>query len=310
MKKVLFEVLLLAVYLAIFFQFHQLRIPLVIGVVAIALWVVPIQLLLSVSTTNWINEITGRYHRLPLEERWVQIRSTFEGLSDVEAVKLRWFYIQACLFHYIMMLVVALGFVALALLFLAGGINAKELSVTTVGVLGAIIAAVIGCFTLPKLYPPAVKKNLDETFHLFLGADWKKKLFREGHQITQQSVERTFYDFWLEGKTLEEKTLAFYEFIERINAESANGRLLEWGDQEKLEIKCIIHARAVSKSLAGFLKYCIEERKVLSNEILHHTHRELIRDVFHLEDMKSLVFLEGQRYRNTPVEYVDLYRIK
>jgi hypothetical protein len=151
MKKVLFEVLLLAVYLAIFFQFHQLRIPLVIGVVAIALWVVPIQLLLSVSTTNWINEITGRYHRLPLEESWVQIRSTFEGLSDVEAVKLRWFYIQACLFHYIMMLVVALGFVALALLFLAGGINAKELSVATVGV-----AAVIGCFTLPKLYPPAV----------------------------------------------------------------------------------------------------------------------------------------------------------
>ena len=52
MKKVLFEVLLLAVYLAIFFQFHQLRIPLVIGVVAIALWVVPIQLLLSVSTTT------------------------------------------------------------------------------------------------------------------------------------------------------------------------------------------------------------------------------------------------------------------
>lgn len=310
MKKVLFEVFLLAIYLAIFFQFQQLRVPLVIGVVAIALWVVPIQLLLSISTSNWINEITGRYHKLPLEERLEQIRSTFEGLSDVEAVKLRWFYIQACLFHYITMLVVALGFVALTLLFLAGGVTAQKLSISTIGVLAAIIASAIGYFTLPRLYPPTVKKNMDETFHLFLSAEWKKKLFREGRQIAEQSVERTFYDFWLEGKTVEEKTLAFSDFIERINAESANGRLLEWSDQEKLEIRCIIHARAISKSLAGFLKYCIEERKVLSGEILHYRYRELIRDVFHLEDMKSLVFLEGQRYRNTPVEYVNLYRIK
>ncbi|MFN0293677.1 efflux RND transporter permease subunit [Pedobacter helvus] len=310
MKKVLFEVLLVVVYSAIFFQFDQLRLPFVIVGVFMVLWIVPIQLLLSVSASNWMNEIIGRYHRLSVEERLAQIRSTFEGLSDVEAVKLRWFYIQACLFHYIMMLVAALGFVALALLFLAGTITVNELKTTTIGVLGAIISAVFGYFTLPKLYPPAVKKNLDETFHLFLSAEWKKKLFRDGHQITEQSVERTFYDFWLEGKTHEEKTLAFSEFIEQINAQSTNGLLLEWGDHEKLEIRCVIHARAVSKSLAGFLKYCIEERKVLSDEILHHRHRELIRDVFHLEDMKSLVFLEGQRYRNTPVEYVDLYRIK
>lgn len=310
MKRVLFELVFVIVCCGTFLQFQGARLPIVIGLVAIGVWVIPIQILLSVSLTNWLNEFGGRYLGLPLEDRMVQVRSTFDGLTEVEAVKLRWFYIQACIFHYLLMLLVAFGFIFVAIFFLLGGIGAADLLRSTISVLGAIIAAAIGYFLIPKVYPPVVKRNIDETFHLFLKKDWKKKLFREEALPVEIGLNKNFYDFWLQGKSTEEKIAAFSEFINHVNARSKNGELLTKNDQQKLEVKCVIHANALSKSLAGFLKYCIEDQGVLSEEILRHRYRELLRDVFNLEDLKTLVFLEGQRYKSTPSEYVEVYKAK
>ncbi len=294
----------------VFLQFQAARLPIVIGLVAIGVWVIPIQVLLSVSLTNWLNEFGGKYLGLPIEDRMVQIRSTFDGLTEVEAVKLRWFYIQACIFHYLLMLLVAFGFIFVAIFFLLGGIGAGDLLKSTISILGAIIAAASGYFLIPKVYPPIVKRNIDETFHLFLKKDWRKRLFREETVPVETSLNKTFYDFWLQGKSIDEKIAAFSEFIKQVNAKSRNGELLSKNDQQKLEVKCVIHANALSKSLAGFLKYCIEDQGVLSQEILRHRYRELLRDVFNLDDLKTLVFLEGQRYKSTPSEYVEVYKSK
>lgn len=308
MKRVLFEVAFVIVCSGLFLQFQAARVPIAIGLIAIGVWVIPIQILLSVSLTNWLNEFGGKYLGLPWEKRMVQIRSTFEGLTEVESVKLRWFYIQACIFHYLMMLLVAFGFILVAVFFLMGGINSNDIYKPTIGILGAILAATSGYFIFPKFYPPHVKRNLEETFHLFLKKDWRKRLFKEETAPTDISLPKTFYDFWLQGKSLTEKTAAFDEFIKLVNSRSRDGILLDKNEEGKLEIKCVIHAKALSKSLAGFLKYCIEDRGVLSDEILRHRYRELLREVFSLEDLKNLVFLEGQRFKSTPPEYVNVYR--
>ncbi|MFA6275227.1 MAG: hypothetical protein WC622_00650 [Pedobacter sp.] len=310
MKRVLFEILLLIVFFGFFLRFPEVRLPIVSGIIALVVWIVPVQLLLSVGIENWVNEFGGKFLALPLEERMAQIRSTFAGLSEVEAVKLRWFYLQACIFHYILMLMVALAFITVAIFFLMGGMTSDDLTTTTTGILAAILVCAAGYFLLPKLYPAIVKRNLDETYHLFQKKDWQKRLFREEVAMAEPYVPKTFYDFWLQGKNIDDKKAAFASFIETVNAQSSNGRLLTFNDVDKLEIKCVVHAKGLSKSLAGFLKYCIEERGVLSDEILRHRYRELLRDVFSLEELKNLVFLEGQRYKSTPVEYVEVYRAK
>ena len=310
MRRVLFEVFVVFVLAGIFLQFAEVRFPLVIAFVCIGVWIVPFQLFLSIGFDTWMNEISGRFNSLPLEDRLAQIRSTFEGLTEMEATKLRWFYIQACCFHYLLMLSITLGFIIVMILFLVGTVESNELFMTTKSLLSAIGVGAIGYFIVPKMYPANVKKNLNETFHLFTRKDWEKRLFREAGTQPEPSENKTFYDFWLQGKTYEEKKAAFERFIVGINAKSNNGILLKMSEEDKIEVKCIVHAKGLSKSVAGLLKYCIEEQGVLSEQILRHRYRELLRDVFHLETLKSLMFLEGQRYRDTPIEYLNVYKSK
>jgi len=310
MRRVLSEVFVVCVFVGIFLQFREVRFPLVIAIACIGIWVIPIQLFLSISWKTWIDEITGRFHSKSLEDRFVQIRSTFVDLTEMESSKLRWFYIQACCFHYLLLLSISLGFVIVVIFFLAGAVNSNQLFTTTMSLLSAIGVGAIAYFIVPKMYPSNVRKNLDETFHLFTRKDWKKRLFSEESPLPEKPVNKTFYDFWLQGKTVEEKKFAFGKFIEEVNANSKNGVLLNITDQDKVEVICIIHAKALSKSVAGFLKYCIEEQRVLSEQILHHRYRELLRDVFHLEPIKTLIFLEGQRYKDIPSEYLEVYRSK
>jgi hypothetical protein len=308
MKRVLSEVLFVIVFFGIFFQFQSVRLPIVFATISIGVWVVLVQMLLSVSLKNWLNELGGQFHKLPFEERIAQIRTTFENLTDVESSKLRWFYIQACFFHYLLLLLISLGFVAIAAFFLIADISSQNSVRTCLSVSGAIIVAWFGYFIIPNMYPPIVRKNIDETLHLFLRKDWKKRLFRADQEMVGRPTAKTFYDFWLEGADLDKKERAFIEFVERINGNSKDGVLFKMNDFGKLEIKCIVHAKGIRKSLAGFLKYCIEERRVLSNEILRHSYRELLRDVFDLESVKNMDFLEGRKYDSTPVDYVKVYR--
>jgi hypothetical protein len=310
MKKVLFEVFVVSALAAVFLSYDAVRLPLVIAIACIGVWIVPFQLFLSIDLKTWMNEISGRFHAMPLEDRLAQIKSTFEGLTEMEAAKLRLFYIQACCFHYLLRLSITLGFIIVVILFLIGTVESNELLMTTKSLLSAIGVGAMAYFIVPKMYPLDVKKNLDEIFHLFTRRDWEKRLLREESTQPEIAEIKTFYDFWLQGKTYEEKKAAFETFIGGINAKSNNGILLKMSREDKIEVKCIVHAKGLSKSVAGLLKYCIEEQGVLSEQILRHRYRELLRDVFHLESLKSLMFLEGQRYKDTPIEYLNVYKSK
>ena len=156
------------------------------------------------------------------------------------------------------------------------------------------------------------KKVRDEIYFLLVSKDWRKKLFKgvDGEEIGNSSGETnaiSFYSFWLQGRALEEKQAAFNQFLQDLNKGSKDGELFQFDDDGKIKIISAVHASAINKSLVGFLRFCIEERKVLSANILHHKHRELLRNVFILNS-KDLVFLEGQRYLTTPADYTDVYR--
>ncbi|WP_449435508.1 hypothetical protein [Pedobacter steynii] len=177
MKKILTEIGLLVLILALYLQFPAIRFPIVVGVIFLAIWVIPFQLFLSVSFQNWINELSGRYHSLSFEKRINQIRATFESLSVVESKKLRWFYVHVCLFHYFMILLMGFGFILLTSFFLVVGIGNKDVLLSAASLSGAIIVTAFGVFIIPRMYPKQTRTNLDETIHLFTRKDWKKRLF-------------------------------------------------------------------------------------------------------------------------------------
>jgi hypothetical protein len=154
------------------------------------------------------------------------------------------------------------------------------------------------------------KKVRDEIYFLLISKDWRKKLKIAGQSEFTSSFDEingtSFYSFWLQGKTLEERQEAFKRFLISLNEGSKNGELFQF-DEGKIKIIAAVQANAANKSLAGFLRFCIEECRVLSPNILHHKNRELLRDIFVLNPEKDLVFLEGQRYVTTAPEYTDVY---
>jgi len=310
MRKIFFEIGLVIFSTLLYLLFPTIRISLIIAFGCLAIWIVPVQLFLSINLQNWLNELGGRFHHLTPDDRLVQIRGTFEGLDYIEASKLRRFYIHVSVFHYVLMILFALVFLVMGIFFLSLGVIFPGQNMAAISVIGFIICCVVGYTLVNQLFPASSKKNIDGVLFLFWSQDWKKRLFKVDQEIVEPKITKTFYDFWLEGVDLDKKKNAFLEFVNKINGASKDGELFKMNDLGKLEIKCVVHAKGIRKSLAGFLKYCIEERHVLSNEILRHSYRELLRDVFNLEGVKNMDFLEGRKYDSTPVDYVKVYRSK
>lgn len=181
----------------------------------------------------------------------------------------------------------------------------------TESVLAALVVAIGGYFFGINIFSVKRKKVRDDIYFLLISKDWRKKLKIVGQSefiSTFDEINGTsFYSFWLQGKTLEERQEAFNQFLISLNEGSKNGELFQF-DDGKVKIVAAVQANAANKSLAGFLRFCIEEHKVLSSNILHHKNRELLREIFILNPEKNLVFLEGQRYITTSAEYTDVYK--
>jgi hypothetical protein len=308
MKKVFIEIGAVVLFCLLYFLFPGFRTTIVSAFCILAVWVIPVQLLLSINYQNWLNELSGRYDHLDYNERMEQIRATFNNLKDAEIKKLRWFYIHVHLFYYAFFLVYSLTIAAIAGLFVYLGIYKSEPLNVALYLMVAIIIVFGGYITEKSIFSLKVRKDRDEIFNLFWSNDWKKKLYRVPDAKDDYAQASSFYSFWLQGKNITEKEAAFKKLIADLNQYSKNGPLFIFNDQGKIEIVAVIDVRGINKTLAGFLKYCIEDRKILSDGILHHSHRELLRNVFLLDNVKSLTFLEGQRYRSTHTDYQDIYR--
>lgn len=303
---------MLIIFCLVYFLIPEFRIALLVCVGVLSVWIIPAQVALSIDFRDWINELSDRFGKLSFEERLTQLQGKFTGLTEAEAKKLRWFYILTNLFHYLLFLayIVTVAMVVFFLLFYSG--SKREPLFVAKSFIAASIIFIIAYFTGRNIFSVKQKKVRDEIFNLLISKDWKKKL--NNNSITKETSDinniqpASFYNFWLQGKGLEEKEAAFKKFLSDLNQNSKDGTLFNIDSSGRVEIIPIVYASGISKSLAGFLKYCIEDRKVLSATILHHSHRQLIRDVFIIDKLKNLVFLEGQRYKDTPVEYINIYR--
>ena len=126
--------------------------------------------------------------------------------------------------------------------------------------------------------------------------------------------KKLFYDFWLVGETTQEKKDNFEKFIKNLDQRSNNDSLFIFDDKGKIEIVINVNrADSLAKTLAGFLKCCIEKKKVLSTEILiqnkraNINNRELVRDVFELSKLKGLEQLQPSKIKNLDLKYVNIY---
>lgn len=310
MKRIFTEIGAVALFCLLYFLFPAFRTVIVTVFCVIAAWVVPVQLLLSINYQNWINELSGRYNHLNHDQRLSQIRNTFYGLKEAEANKLRLFYIHAQLFHYMLFIVLSLTIASIVIIFMYLGINESNPLTVALDLSAAILIGFGGYFITGSIYPIKERKERDEIFNLFLSRDWKRKLEKcfDSVEVREVSKPNSFYSFWMEGKTIEQREEAFKKFLADLNKGSKNGQLFKFHDHGKVELQKIIDARALNKTLTGFLKFCIEDRRVLSDRVLKHSHRPLIRDVFMLGESQNLTFLETERVKSTPTEYSDVYK--
>ncbi|TKC07512.1 hypothetical protein [Pedobacter frigoris] len=311
MKKIFFEIGLVIIFSLLYLLFPTVRITLIVVFSCLAIWIVPVQLFLSINLQNWLNELGGRFHKLTPDDRLMQIRGTFKGLDYIDASKLRRFYIHVSVFHYVLMILFALGFLMMGIFFLFLGVIFPEQSMVTISLVGFVITSIVGYILVNNLFPTSVKKNIDGVLFLFWGKDWRKKLFggADGEE-TFDTIPPSFFSYWLIGKTREEKEANFKAFINDLNSASKNGQLFNIRDDGKILINEIAYAGSFNKSFSGFLKYCIDEVKVLSSDILRNKKRHLLREVFALENSKSLIFLEDSRMKSVGDEYVKVYRVK
>lgn len=312
MKKILFEILMLITFCLVYFLIPGFRISLLICLCVLSVWIIPAQVFLSIGFQDWLDELSDRFGQLSYEKRLAQLREKFACLTEAEAKKLRWFYILTHVFHYLLILtyIAAVAIVVFFLLFYSGNKH-DPLFVAKAFIIASIII-IIGYLVGRNMFSVKQKKVRDEIFNLLIGKEWKKKLHGSSSASDISDIFNvqpvSFYSFWLQGKGLEEKEVAFKKFLDSLNRHSKGGNLFNIDPAGRVEIVPVVYVSAVSKSLAGFLKYCIEDRKVLSHDILHHKHRELLRDVFIIDKLKNLVFLEGQRFKDTPVEYINVYK--
>jgi hypothetical protein len=310
MKKILVEILMLTIFCLVYFLIPEFRIALLICAGLLSAWILPAQVFLSIGLQDWLDELSDRFGQLSYEDRLAHLRGKFTGLTDAESKKLRWFYVLTLIFHYLLnlayMLMVAV--IVFLLLYYSGG--KRDPLFVAESFIAALIIVIIAYLIARKTFSVKQKKVRDEIFNLLTNKDWKKRLFSNTfvNEISDIQSPVSFYSFWLQGKRLEEKEAAFKKFLSDLNQHSNNGALFNIDPSGRVKINPVVYSSALSKSLAGFLKYCIEDRKVLSEAILHHSHRQLIRDVFITDKLKNLVFLEGQRYKDTPVEYINVYR--
>lgn len=310
MKRIFTEIGAVALFALLYLQFPTFRTAILAVFIVLAIWVVPVQLILSINYHNWLHEMSGRYSNLKFEDRLRQIRSTFEGLKEAESIKLRWFYLHVHVFHYLLFMVLSLTILTLVAIFMYLGLNKTNPMDVALHLAASIFIGFGGYFVTSILYPIKERKEGDEIFNLFLSKDWKRKIEKVSDFVEPSDISqpKSFYNFWLEGKSLEQKEHAFKKFLENLNRGSRNGDLFRIEDHGKVEIVKIIDARALNKSLAGFLKFCIEDRKVLSDRILKYSHRNLIGEVFMLGGTRNLTFLETERVKSTPVEYSQVYK--
>lgn len=311
MKRIFADILVVIIFCIFYCLVPTFRTTIIVCTILLALWIVPVQLILSISYKNWTDELSDRYGDLNFEDRLTQIRSKFKGLSEAESQKLRWFYIQALVFHYILLVGYSLSMlICVAYLLYYGNTKSTPIS-AAISILAALIVALGSYFFGSILFSAKRKKVRDEIYFLLISKDWRKKLKIGGQSEFTSSFDEingtSFYSFWLQGKTLEERQEAFKQFLISLNEGSKNGELFQF-DEGKVKIIAAVQANAANKSLAGFLRFCIEEYKMLSPNILHHKNRELLREIFVLNPEKDLVFLEGQRYVTTAPEYTDVYR--
>jgi len=207
-------------------------------------------------------------------------------------------------------MVVSLTIIALVIVFMYLSMHeAKPLDIA-LRLMAAIVVGFVGYHIVGAIYPTKERKVRDEIFTLLLSRDWRKKIdgVTTPIEVDEQLGSMSFYSFWLEGRTIEQKEIAFRKFLEQLNKGSKNGQLFKIYEGGKIELVKIIDARALNKTLAGFLRFCIEDRKVLSDRVLKHTNRNLIRDVFMLGETQNLTFLETERIKTTPIEYSQVYR--
>lgn len=311
MKKIFFEIFLVIVFSLIYLLFPTVRIALIIAFSCLAIWIVPVQLFLSINLQNWLNELGGRFHKLTPDDRLMQIRETFKGLDHIDASKLRRFYIHVSVFHYVLMIFFALGFLTMGIFFLFLGVLFPGQNMAAISLVGFVVTSIAGYLVVNNLFPGSVKKNIDSVLFLFWSKDWRKKIFDGANDdFTFSPLSVNFFSYWLVGKTLEEKEKHFKTFINDLNSASKNGQLFDIREDGKIIVNEVIYAGSFNKSFSGFLKYCIEEQKILSSDILHNKKRHLLKDVFALEDSKSLVFLENRRIKDVGDEYVTVYRKK
>lgn len=311
MKKIFFEIGLVIIFSLLYLLFPTVRIALIVAFSCLAIWIVPVQLFLSINLQNWLNELGGRFHKLTPDDRLAQIRETFKGLDYIEASKLRRFYIHVNVFHYVLMILFALGFLTMAIFFLFLGVLFPGQSMAATSLIGFVITSIVGYMVISSLFPSSAKKNIDGVLFLFWSKDWRRKLFGGANDdFDFNPVSFSFFSYWRVGKTLEEKEANFKVFINELNSASKNGQLFTIRDDGKILINNVAYAGSFNKSFSGFLKYCIDEVKVLSSDILHNKKRHLLREVFALEDSKSLIFLEDSRMKSVADEYVKVYRVK
>jgi hypothetical protein len=312
MKKVFFEIGLVIAFTLVYLLVPGIRLPLIITFGVLGIWLLPVQLFLSVSFKNWQDELSGRFHHLPTQERLLQVKGTFDGLDPIEVSKLRLFYINVSFFHYLLMVFYGLSFLLIGLLFLGFGVYSTGTYFVAISLLGFIITCFIGYVLIGQIFPAGNKKNIDAVFYLFWSKDWQKQLFALG-QIDKEDFQllrkpQSFYDFWRQGKTIEEKEMAFKKLIDDLNRHSKSGPLFNYNEQGKIELTEIIRNGAPDKTLAGFLKYCIKDRKILSEDILKKSHRGLLHSVFMIGQNKGLVVLENERFKTLPDDYVEVYK--
>ncbi|WP_295717519.1 hypothetical protein [Mucilaginibacter sp.] len=311
MKKIFIEIIAVIIFCLLYSLVPQFRLAIIICGIVLGLWIVPVQLILSISYKNWREEIGDYYGNLNFEDRLAQIRNNFKGMTDAESQKLRLFYIHTLIFHYVFLVVYALAIMGCIIYLLYYGNTKSTPIAVSISILAALIVAIGGYFFGSVTLSVKQKKVRDEIYFLLISKDWRKKLKIASQSEFTSSFDEingtSFYSFWLQGKTLEERQEAFKQFLISLNEGSKNGELFQF-DEGKIKIIAAVQANAANKSLAGFLRFCIEEYRVLSPNILHHKNRELLRDIFVLNPEKDLVFLEGQRYITTSAEYTDVYK--
>ena len=131
-------------------------------------------------------------------------------------------------------------------------------------VLAALVVAIGGYFFGSNMFSLKQKKVRDEIYFLLISKDWKRKLKMTDQSEFTSSFDEingtSFYGFWLQGRTLEERKEAFNQFLINLNRGSKNGELFQF-DDGKVKIVSAVYANAANKSIAGFLRVCIEEHQ-------------------------------------------------